>query len=115
MGKKLNGMLNLSRIPKEVMVKNKNGESVIWVDIVENKNGVDQYGNTHSVSIYNKATQQTIYLGNFKPVEFGQSAEQVSETESVFGSIPEAMERKREQNAQNMQNIQSDPDGSLPF
>lgn len=71
MATKFNGPIRLSRIPKELIVKNKAGESVIYVDFVPRKGGADQYGNTHSLSVYNKATRETIYLGDFKPVEFG--------------------------------------------
>lgn len=71
MAQKLTGLINLSRIPKELITKNKNNESTIWVDIVPNRNGADQYGNTHSIQLYNKETKQVVYLGNVKPQEFG--------------------------------------------
>ena len=71
MAHKLHGMLNLSKIDKSLITKNQRGESIIWVDILENRNGADQYGNTHTVTLYNKDTRETIYLGNFKPQEFG--------------------------------------------
>ena len=71
MATKLTGMVNLSRIPKSLITKNKNNESVIWVDIVPNRNGADQYGNTHSIQLYDKEAKQVIYLGNVKPQEFG--------------------------------------------
>ena len=71
MATKLTGMVNLSRIPKSLITKNKNNESVIWVDIVPNRNGADQYGNTHSIQLYDKGNKQVIYLGNVKPQEFG--------------------------------------------
>ena len=41
------------------------------VDIVPNRNGADQYGNTHSISVYDKQNRKPIYLGNLKPQEFG--------------------------------------------
>jgi hypothetical protein len=71
MATKLNGMLNLSKIPKELITTNKNGDKVIYVDIVPNKDGADQYGNTHSIQLYDKATKKVTYLGNVKPFEFG--------------------------------------------
>lgn len=71
MAKKLNGMLNLSKIPKELITITKSGDKAIFVDIVPNKNGADQYGNTHSISIYDKENRKTIYLGNLKEKEFG--------------------------------------------
>lgn len=71
MATKLTGLLNLSRIPKGLITKNKNNESTIWVNIVPNRNGADQYGNTHSIQLYDKNAKQVIYLGNVKPQEFG--------------------------------------------
>ena len=73
MAKKLNGMLNLSKIPKELIGQTKKGDKVIYVDIVPNRNGADDYGNSHTITLYNKNTKQTIYLGNLKEVEFGKS------------------------------------------
>lgn len=75
MATKLTGLVNLSRIPKSLITKNKKNESTIWVDIVPNKNGADQYGNTHSIQLYDKDTKQVIYLGNVKPQEFGQKGD----------------------------------------
>ena len=72
MAQKLTGLINLSKIPKELITKNKNNESTIWVDIVPNRNGADQYGNTHSIQLYDKANRKPIYLGNLKTEEFGK-------------------------------------------
>ena len=72
MAQKLTGLINLSKIPKNLITKNKNDESTIWVDIVPNKDGVDKYGNTHSIQIYDKANRKAIYLGNLKTEEFGK-------------------------------------------
>ncbi len=76
MAEKLNGRLSLSKIPKELIQTSQNGEKFIYVDIVPNRNGADQYGNTHSVSIYDKQKRERIYLGNLKPQEFGQGGAQ---------------------------------------
>ena len=73
MAKKLNGMLNLSKIPKEIIGQTKKGEKCIYINIVPKYNGADDYGNTHAITLYNKNTKQTIYLGNLKEVEFGKS------------------------------------------
>ena len=71
MAQKLNGRLSLSKIPKELIQTSQNGDKFIYVDIVPNRNGADQYGNTHSISVYDKQNRRTIYLGNLKPQEFG--------------------------------------------
>lgn len=71
MAEKLNGRLTLTKIPKELIQTANNGDKFIYVDIVPNRNGADQYGNTHAVCIYDKQNRRTIYLGNLKPQEFG--------------------------------------------
>lgn len=71
---KLHGLLNLSKIDKSLIFKNRNGESCIWVDVLEKRESPDQYGNTHTITIYNKEARQTIYLGDLKPQEFGSGA-----------------------------------------
>ena len=73
MATKLTGLLNLSKIPKELIGQTKKGEKCIFIDIIPNRNGADEYGNTHTITLYNKNTKQTIYLGNLKEVEFGKS------------------------------------------
>ena len=73
MAKKLTGLLNLSKIPKELIGQTKKGEKCLFVDIIPNRNGADNYGNTHTITLYDKTTKQTIYLGNLKEVEFGKS------------------------------------------
>ena len=92
MATKLHGRLNLGRIDKNLIVTDKNGNKCIWCDILE-KREPDQYGNTHTLTMYNKETRETIYLGDFKPQEFGGSGKaQQSQAE------PE-----------------KDPDNDLPF
>ena len=73
MATKLNGRLYLSKIPKELVLGDDKGRKYVYVDIVPNRNGADEYGNTHTITLYNKNTKQTIYLGNLKEVEFGKS------------------------------------------
>ena len=73
MAKKLNGRLYLSKIPKELVLADDKGRKYIYVDIVPNRNGADEYGNTHNITLYNKNTRETIYLGKLKTQEFGGS------------------------------------------
>ena len=75
MARKLNGRLYLSKIPKELVLGDDKGRKYIYVDIVPNRNGADNYGNTHAITLYDKNTKQTIYLGNLKEVEFGKSGD----------------------------------------
>ena len=83
MAKKLTGLLNLSKIPKELIGQTKKGSKCIYIDIVPNRNGADDYGNTHTITLYDKNTKQTIYLGNLKAVEFGKSGAATPPTQPV--------------------------------
>ena len=74
MAKKLNGRLYLSKIPKELVLGDDKGRKYVYVDIVPNRNGADDYGNTHTITLYNKNTKQTTYLGKLKTQEFGAGA-----------------------------------------
>ena len=80
MATKLHGLINLSKIDKNLITKNQRGESVIWVDVIENRNGADQYGNTHALTIYGRETG-TIYLGNLKPQGYGGQAAPAAQQE----------------------------------
>ena len=71
MATKLHGMLRLSRIRKDLISVNGAGEKVIYIDVVPNKNGADQYGNTHALTMFDRDEGRPIYLANLKPEEFG--------------------------------------------
>ena len=83
MATKLNGRLYLSKIPKELVLGDDKGRKYVYVDIVPNRNGADEYGNTHTITLYNKNTKQTMYLGNLKEVEFGKSGAATSQNASA--------------------------------
>ena len=74
MPKKLTGLLNLSKIDKSLIGTTKKGAKCIFIDIVPIKGGQDDYGNTHNITLYNKNTRETIYLGKLKTQEFGGGA-----------------------------------------
>lgn len=66
----LHGALNLSRIPKELIFTNKAGEKIVYIDVTERRSP-GKYGETHSVTIYDKNSKQKIYIADLKPQEFG--------------------------------------------
>ena len=74
MPKKLTGLLNLSKIDKSLIGNTKKGDKCIFIDIVPIKGGQDEYGNTHNITLYNKNTRETTYLGKLKTQEFGGGA-----------------------------------------
>ena len=71
MATKLTGMLKLSKIEKYLVQTNEKGEKYIWVDILENINGADQYGCTHTIQLWDPAKRERIFLANLKPKQFG--------------------------------------------
>lgn len=74
MATKLHGVLNLSRINKNFITINSKGEKIIYIDVVPNKGGEDQYGNTHALTMFDRDAGRSIYLANLKPQEFGGTA-----------------------------------------
>ena len=75
MAEKLRGMLILDKIDKNLIIETKNGHKAVWVDIIPNRDGADQYGNTHAITTWSK-DNGTTYLGNLRPQEFGQAPAQ---------------------------------------
>ena len=64
-------MLNLSKIPKELLYTTKHGDKAIFIDIVKKKDGADQYGNEYTICLYDKENRKNIFLGDMKTQEFG--------------------------------------------
>tara|TARA_R110000868_G_scaffold87158_1_gene243982 strand:+ start:2466 stop:2744 length:279 start_codon:yes stop_codon:yes gene_type:complete len=61
--------VNLSKLPKEKMTTSKNGEK--WINLIlwDNKDGVDKFGNTHSLTVSKakeEKEQPNVYVGNGK-------------------------------------------------
>lgn len=71
MAKKITGMLNLSKIPKELLFTTKHGDKAIFIDIVKKKDGADQYGNEYTICLYDKENRKNIFLGDMKTQEYG--------------------------------------------
>lgn len=65
---RLHGAINLSRIPKQLIKKNNKGESILWIDVSENYKP-SEYGDTHTITCYDKENQRKIYLANLRPEE----------------------------------------------
>ena len=67
------GVINLSKIPKELIKKNRNGESIIYADFSERRSP-SAYGDTHYLKLYDSVNRQQIYIGDFRPSNFSKSA-----------------------------------------
>ena len=67
------GIINLSKIPKELIKENRAGDKIIYVDFAERRTP-SAYGDTHYIKLYDAANRQTHYIGDFRPREIGGSA-----------------------------------------
>lgn len=54
----------------------KNGKKYLQVDVVPRQGGADQYGKTHSVSVWDNVNKQRIYVGDGRAEEVKQRAPQ---------------------------------------
>ena len=90
MAQKLTGMLNLSKIPKSLLYETKHGDKAIFIDIVKKKDGADQYGNTHTICLYNRDERKNIFLGDLKVQEYGNGGGSASAPAGAPASQDEA-------------------------
>ena len=68
------GIINLSKIPKELIRENRNGDKIIYVDFAERR-APSQYGDTHYIKMYDSATRTQHYIGDFRPRTIGNDAD----------------------------------------
>lgn len=85
-----NAGLNLSKIPKEAITTDKNGNKWLNVTIWLNEN-VDQYGNSGSIQINQSKEQRDakapkVYIGNLKAPEKKQAEQTFISGGSKFDS-----------------------------
>lgn len=80
----------LTDLPKEFFINHTNGKKYLNIKICENKNGVDNYGNTHYIEVdtYNPQTKQSAerkyYIGNGKEINFNKPSV-TADTQSAYG------------------------------
>ena len=91
MATKLHGMLNLSRIPKELITTNKAGDKIVWIDCLERLTK-GAHGETHSIVIYDKATKSKVYIADLTPQEFGTAAPKQSAPQQNYRQAAPAQE-----------------------
>jgi len=73
MAQLLSGVLNLSRIPKNLIQTNSKGEKILYIDLAERQTP-GQYGDTHYIKVWDKESRQSYYIADLKPREFGQQS-----------------------------------------
>lgn len=85
------GIINLSKIPKELIKENRAGDKIIYVDFAERKSA-SLYGDTHYLKLYDPATRTSHYIGDFRPRELGAGATAGQEP-SAGMPLPESAHR----------------------
>lgn len=80
------GIINLSRIPKDLIRENRNGDKIVYADFSERRTP-SQYGDTHYLKLYDSTNRQQIYIGDFRPSNFTKTADN---RESAFPPAPAA-------------------------
>ena len=75
MAQLLSGVLNLSRIPKNLIQTNSKGEKILYIDLAE-RQSPGQYGDTHYIKVWDKESRQSFYIADLKPRDFGQQNQQ---------------------------------------
>ena len=84
---RLNGALNLSRIPKNLIRTNKNGDKILYINVNENYRPSD-YGYTHTITCYDKEGGRNIYLADLKPVEPKEQAQEQPKAQQQESDLP---------------------------
>lgn len=68
--------IDVQALPASAIMKADNGKKYIIVEVTPRRDGADQYGKTHTVSVWDKASDSRIYVGSGKAVSFGDGGQQ---------------------------------------
>lgn len=85
----LTGIINLSKIPADLIKENRAGEKIIYVDVAERRTP-GTYGDTHYISLYDATNRQRIYIGDLKARELGGSSQDAPRQSAFPPSVPPA-------------------------
>lgn len=66
--------IDVAKLPASAIFKNSEGRKFIIVDVAARRDGEDQYGKTHTVSVWDRASDKRIYVGAGKLEVVGESA-----------------------------------------
>jgi len=85
--------VNLSKIPKDKITTSKTGEK--WINLIlwENKDGVDKFGNTHSLTVSKtkeEKDQPNVYVGNGKDssVQATTAPNEIGKSDNDYDDLP---------------------------
>ena len=88
--KKINGKLNLSKIPKRLIKTDSKGNSYIYVDVIETRNEKLRSNNcTHTMELWDKEERKNITLAFLEEKEIGpSSAARQGQTQDIPTNSP---------------------------
>jgi len=86
MSQLLSGRLKLAAIPQDLVQYDQQGNAYVWIDVAERQTP-GEYGDTHYISIYDKANRQKIYIGDLRPKDLGSGTADASRP-SAFPARP---------------------------
>ena len=58
--------IDVAKLPSCAIYRNGEGRKFIIVEVAPRRDGEDEYGKTHTVSVWDKAAEKRVYVGNGK-------------------------------------------------
>lgn len=110
---KLHGKLMLN-FDKSLIQRDANGNPYIWVDVIAKKQ-IDQYGNSHTITTYDRANKRTVYLSNLRTEEANFGGTTQAAPAPAPAPAPQAGYQAPMGQQVPAQNVGGDPNDDLPF
>lgn len=63
---KIRVTIDVAKLPADAIYKTAEGRKYITVEVAPRRDGEDQYGKTHTVSVWCKGSEQRVYVGSGK-------------------------------------------------
>ena len=68
--------IDVAKLPAAAIYRNGEGRKFIIVEVAPRKDGEDQFGKTHTVSVWDAQTEQRVYVGSGKAETIGAAQQQ---------------------------------------
>ena len=70
--------IDVAKLPSAAIFRNGEGRKFIIVEVAPRKDGEDQFGKTHTVSVWDAQAEQRVYVGSGKAETIGAAQQNVS-------------------------------------
>ena len=70
--------IDVAKLPSAAIYRNGEGRKFIIVEVAPRKDGEDQFGKTHTVSVWDAQAEQRVYVGSGKAETIGTAQQNVS-------------------------------------